>query len=75
MSGGAYAVLGIDRHANRGDLRRAYRDLVRSIHPDSGGTGDPVRLALVQAAYRDLQGVVPVVRRRDPNARRVDVYA
>jgi DnaJ-class molecular chaperone len=78
MSGGAYAVLGIDGTANRHDLRRAYRELVRSIHPDTGGTGDPMRLASVQTAYRELSQVVPAVShsvRRERRSPLVDVYA
>jgi len=78
MSGGAYTVLGIDRTADRHDLRRAYRELVRSIHPDTGGSGDPIRLAMVQTAYRELSPIVPVARPRrseHSRARLVDVYA
>jgi DnaJ-class molecular chaperone len=80
MSGGAYAVLGIDGTANRDDLRRAYRDLVRSIHPDTGGSGDPAQLATIQTAYRELSQVVPAAlprpgRRERRGARLVDVYA
>ncbi|MFL5963049.1 MAG: DnaJ family molecular chaperone [Gaiellaceae bacterium] len=76
MSAGAYAVLGIDGSADRYALRRAYRELVRSVHPDAGGTGDPTRLASIQTAYRELSGVVPATPR--PRPRRsvlVDVYA
>lgn len=75
MSGGAYAVLGIDGSANRYELRRAYRELVRTVHPDTGGTGDPKRLASIQTAYRELSGLVPAT---PPPRRRsvlVDVYA
>jgi DnaJ-class molecular chaperone len=78
MSAGAYAVLGIHRDADRYDLRRAYRELVRSIHPDTGGSGDPIRLAIVQTAYRELTPIVPAARPRrseQPRARLVDVYA
>jgi DnaJ-class molecular chaperone len=78
MSAGAYAVLGIDRNADRDDLRRAYRGLVRTIHPDAGGSGDPIQLAIIQTAYRELSPIVPAARPRrseQPRARLVDVYA
>ena len=77
MSGGAYAVLGIDGTANREDLRRAYRDLVRRVHPDTGGSGDPAELATIQAAYRELSQVVPTAAPRPAHrrSRLVDVYA
>ena len=78
MTMSAYAVLGIPSNADRYDLRKAYRDLVRAVHPDAGGTGDPQQLAAVQAAYRELSAVVPTMRplrRERSRPRFVDLYA
>ena len=53
---GAYAVLGVTRRSSQGDVRRAYRDLLRRFHPDTNG-GDRTaeeRLRAVQAAYEQI---------------------
>ncbi len=48
-----YAVLGVSPDASDGELRRAYRDLVKRHHPDHNG-GSPesaARFAQIQSAY------------------------
>jgi curved DNA-binding protein CbpA len=60
-----YAVLGVSPEASDGELRSAYRELVKRHHPDHNG-GSPesaARFAQVQNAY-----AVAVERRRSPNA-------
>lgn len=44
-----YEVLGVNANASDGELRRAYRKLLRTTHPDTGG--DPVRFHEVQKAW------------------------
>lgn len=44
-----YEVLGVGASATESELRRAYRRLLRSTHPDTGG--DPVRFHEVQQAW------------------------
>jgi hypothetical protein len=48
-----YAVLGISPDASDGELRRAYRDLVKRHHPDhNGGSAESTaRFAQIQSAY------------------------
>lgn len=41
----AYATLGLDRGADEEAVRRAYREQVKDVHPDSGGD---------EAAFREL---------------------
>lgn len=44
-----YEVLGVSATASQQELRRAYRRLLRQVHPDTGG--DPVRFHAVQLAW------------------------
>ncbi|MBN8809073.1 MAG: J domain-containing protein [Sphingomonas sp.] len=36
----ALAILGLDGHASDDDIRAAHRRLLRSVHPDHGGSAD-----------------------------------
>jgi curved DNA-binding protein CbpA len=47
-----YAVLGVLSTASRDEIRTAYRVLVRSAHPDTGG--DPDQFALIAEAWEVL---------------------
>ncbi|MXW60887.1 MAG: J domain-containing protein [Acidimicrobiaceae bacterium] len=49
----ALRVLGLDRHAQREDISRAYRRLIRKAHPDVGG--DNAAAARITEAYAWLQ--------------------
>ncbi|MEA5455739.1 DnaJ domain-containing protein [Sinomonas sp. JGH33] len=51
-----YAALGIDRAATQEEIRRAFRRLVRDLHPDgpAGRGADPERLHEVLEAYSVL---------------------
>lgn len=44
-----YEVLGVDPNASDAELKRAYRRLLRTTHPDTGG--DPARFHAVQQAW------------------------
>jgi hypothetical protein len=47
-----YRVLGVDRDATAGQIRRAYRRLAKEHHPDRGG--DPQVFRVLQRAYHVL---------------------
>ncbi len=49
MSEDLYAILGVARGADAGEIKKAYRDLARTHHPDKGG--DPEKFKAVQTAY------------------------
>jgi len=50
-----HRVLGVARCADAAEIRRAYRALVKQVHPDVEG-GDARRFAHVQEAYAQLLG-------------------
>ncbi|MBF4459387.1 J domain-containing protein [Pseudoclavibacter sp. VKM Ac-2867] len=45
-----YEVLGVDENATEADIKRAFRGLIRQLHPDTGGN-NPARAALVTEAF------------------------
>ena len=49
-----YAVLGIEVGANLPTIKRAYRRLVFSVHPDLGAAPDPKRFHEIGEAYETL---------------------
>lgn len=49
VSGGAYAVLGVDADADAETLQRAYKRLAMELHPDRGG--DEEKFKLVSKAF------------------------
>jgi hypothetical protein len=67
----AARVLGISAAASAGDVKRAYRQLVRDHHPDAGG--DPETFQRVQTAYERLAVAAddepPLVARGRPSRR------
>ena len=48
----AYTTLGVERHATDEDIKRAYRKLAATHHPDKGG--DTAKFQEVQQAYETL---------------------
>lgn len=51
---GAYAVLGLPSGASDDEVRRAYRQKVKEVHPDHGGSHDEFKQ--VQEAYAAAKG-------------------
>ena len=49
-----YIVLGVDRDAETGEIKRAYKQRALVLHPDQGGDADAFR-ALTRA-YEKLAG-------------------
>src|SRR5260370_37347905 len=49
-----YSILGVPEDADQPTIRRAYRRLVFSAHPDTGESPDPVRFRGIQEAYSVL---------------------
>lgn len=47
-----YEILGVTATASQGELRRAYRRLLRETHPDTGG--NPARFHAVQRAWERI---------------------
>ncbi len=50
-----FTTLGLSRNASQEEIRRAYRQKVREVHPDQGGS--PEEFKKVQAAYESLRRV------------------
>ncbi len=49
-----YKVLGVARGATEAEIKKAYRALVKEVHPDSGTPGDVERFRAIQNAYETL---------------------
>jgi len=49
-----YRVLKVDRQATREQIRKAFREQARSLHPDAGG--DPDTFKVLVQAYNTLMG-------------------
>lgn len=47
-----YDLLGVARDASKGDIKKAYRDKVKTAHPDAGG--DEKAFSRIQEAYEVL---------------------
>ncbi|MEL4897549.1 molecular chaperone DnaJ [Crocosphaera sp. Alani8] len=55
MPGDYYEILGVDRNANKDDLKKAYRRLARQYHPDvNKETGAEERFKEINRAYEVL---------------------
>jgi preprotein translocase subunit Sec63 len=67
-----YAVLGIDAEADLPTIKRAYRRLVFSIHPDVGATPDRKRFLEIHEAYEILTD--PERRRSGTRAQADQIY-
>lgn len=65
-----YAILGVTAHATPEQLRAAYRDLARQLHPDAVGSSsaDAIRMAEVNHAWSVLSD--PVARREYDKSQR-----
>jgi DnaJ-class molecular chaperone len=52
-----YLVLGVNRTAGAGRIKRAYRELAKRYHPDSGSGSDAARFREVRRAYETLSDI------------------
>ncbi|WP_039786162.1 J domain-containing protein, partial [Actinoalloteichus spitiensis] len=55
-----YELLGVSRDATTAEVKSAYRQLAKTMHPDAGGTAGAFRL--LQDAYETLTD--PLLRRQ-----------
>ena len=49
-----YAALGLTPRATQGEIRRAYRSLLRRNHPDTQPAGDPAEQEVSTATLQDI---------------------
>src|SRR3989344_3544287 len=49
-----YSILGISRSATQDEIKKAYRRLAHTYHPDKGGSGDEEKFKEVNEAYQIL---------------------
>jgi DnaJ-like protein len=83
----ASATLGVGSHFSQAELRHAYKQRLRLVHPDAGGTANPAAIKQVKQAYHQLAAQADIVppaapavpltygRLRPEPARFVDCYA
>jgi curved DNA-binding protein CbpA len=57
----ARELLGVDEHATRDEVQRAYRAAAKRHHPDAGG--DAQMFAAIERGYRKLTAIAPLARR------------
>src|SRR6266478_1122385 len=62
-----YATLGVGRGAPLSEIKRAYRKLAFSLHPDVGDDPDETRFREAHEAYQAL------IQREQPRPRRIKV--
>lgn len=70
-----YAVLGLTPSATQGEVRRAYRALLRQHHPDTQPLGDPAAQDASTASLRQVLAAYATLRDptlRDPAGRARD---
>ena len=52
----AYRVLGLEKTAADGEVKKRYRELLVKLHPDTAGiTGTDFMLQMIIAAYRQIE--------------------
>ena len=52
----AYKILGLDKSASDEEVKKRYKQLLRNLHPDTGGTeGTTFLLEMVMAAYETIK--------------------
>lgn len=83
----ASATLGVGSHFSQAELRHAYKQRLRSVHPDSGAPANPAAIKTIKQAYHELAAqaehappaapATPLTygRPRPEPARYVDCYA
>jgi len=54
MSKDYYAILGIEKNANKEDVKKAFHKLARKYHPDNKTSGDEQKFKEVNEAYQTL---------------------
>jgi hypothetical protein len=83
----ASATLGVGSRFSQAELRHAYKQQLRLVHPDSGAAANPAAIKRVKEAYHQLaaqadtlpaaEPAIPLTygRTRPEPARYVDCYA
>jgi len=50
-----YKILGLDRSASDEEVKKRYRELAKTLHPDTGAKGTEFLFRLVQMAYEMIR--------------------